>query len=143
MSGESGTVAPLYASVVDSITSFEAHQPQECFWCDNACVVLGIDPLVMLACQHSEHVKFDKSRKQKLPPNWDYRPFLKMVDPFEVCEHWKPTKVGSYRMKVMQACGMFDESADAKLARMREERKAKKRERKSRKSTATAAESKE
>lgn len=143
MSGESGTVAPLYANVVDSITSFETHQPQECFWCDNACVVLGIDPLTMLACQHVKHVKTEKGKKGSLPPDWDYRPFLKMVDPNEVCEHWRPTKVGSSRMKVMKACGMFDESAEKRLAKMREEHRAKKRERESRKSTAAAEEPKE
>lgn len=115
----------------DWIRGFEASEPRQCFWCDFACVVLGVDPFEMLACQNASHVLLKKEKASTMPPGWGTsRPYLKMVSPDECCDLWAPTPVNGCRMRVMEACGMFDESLEKRHAAMRAERREKKRTRK-------------
>lgn len=104
----------------DWVRSYEAHEPRQCFWCRFGGVVLGIDPFEMLACLNAAVSRPKREKKSTLPVGWDERPTLKCVSPDECCERWEPTRVGSHRMKAMEACGMFDEAE-------RTERKAAKR----------------
>lgn len=98
----------------DWIRSYEASEPRTCFWCRFGGVVFGMDPFEALACRHAGVSTWKKEKKSTLPVNWDGRPWLKCVSPDEACENWAPTKVGSHRMRVMEAMGMFDESRSEK-----------------------------
>lgn len=114
----------------DWIKSFESSEPRQCFWCNFGGVVFGIDPFELLVCEHKASALVKKEKRDTLPPNFSGRTYLKLVDPNECCEHWEPTPVGGYRMKVMEACGMFDESEESRHAAMRKERREKRRAKK-------------
>lgn len=128
------TEAPMFADVVERIACFEAHEPQVCLWCAWGGVVYATDPLEALVCKCPPHTKWVKEKASTLPPVPDWpnaRPFLRVVDAGEVCEHWRPTRVGSARMKVMQALGLLDDDTLTKrIERERRERREQKRKRK-------------
>ena len=93
------------SSLIEKINWFEESEPRTCLWCARSGIILNAaDNIDAVVCMD---MNTRKTTKKDAPSNREYRTYLKVMDSMEQCDRWTPTKIGSNRMKLMDALGLI------------------------------------